>query len=206
MTPWFSFRFLPRCGLQVAVWLLALALSGASVYAHNGDDHGAAVPLVADSPRFFTTTAASEKFELVLRYEPLAAHEPAKLRLFVADFATNAPIAHARLTLTVVEDPAVRLAARETAPGDYLLIGEFPHNRLYGLTVQVVGPDGRADLLLLRPVAVGQSIPSTAGADAAAAPDAAPLPWRWVLLTVGGFAAGAGLTAFFFLRNRRRSS
>ncbi len=187
-------------GLLVA--LLSILLLTVPARAHNGDNHGAASASAAAGSPYFTASAVSENFELVLRYEPLRANEPATLRLFVSDFATNEAIHGARLTLTTTGAPTVRLTATETAPGDYRLTGQFPANRPYDLAAQVVTPDGRADLLLLRPVEVGKELPTkTADPDHAADAPAPWLTWPAALLALGGVLLGAGLTA---LLNRRR--
>lgn len=184
--------------------VLILLLLTLPVRAHNGDDHGNAPVVSAAGPRYFTTAAVSDNFELVLRYEPLRAGEPATLRLFVADFATNVPIHGAKLTLTTTDAPTVRLTATETAPGDYRLTGTFPANRSTSLAAQVVAPDGRVDLLLLRPVEVGKTLPGAVDThdDHAAGPW---LKWRTAGVALGGVLVGVLLTALL-LRRRRRAA
>ena len=183
-------------------WLVLLLLAvGKPATAHNGEDHDAPKTTAAPGATYFTTSAESDNFELVLRYTPLRAGQPATLRLFVSDFVTNVPIAGATLTLTTTGAPAVRLTATETAPGEYRLSGQFPANRAYALAVQVTTPDGRADLLLLQPVEVGKDLPAPA---AAAGPSAGTpwLTWRGGLLALGGLLLGAGLTAALLRRRR----
>ena len=184
--------------------LVLLALAGPTT-AHNGEDHGAPKPTTAPGAKYFTTSAESDNFELLLRYEPLRAGQPATLRLFVSDFVTNEPIHGATLTLTTTEAPAVRLAATETAPGDYRLSGQFPANRAYALAAQVATPDGRADLLLLQPVEVGKQLPALVAATEPAA--GTPwLTWRGGLLALGGLLLGVGLTAALLRRRRMPAS
>lgn len=185
------------------VWV-ALLVGTLPARAHNGDDHGTAPVVAAAGPRYFTTTAVSDNFELVLRYEPLRAGEPAPLRLFVADFATNVPIHGAKLTLTTTEAPTVRLTATETAPGDYRLTGTFPANRATSIAAQVVAPDGRADLLLLRPVEVGKELPGAADA-ADDHPAHSWLTWHTAGVALGGVLLGVVLTVLL-LRRRRRAA
>ena len=190
-----------RAGLGGGLLLLVLllVLLALSTRAHNGEDHGPAPATTVPGGRYFTTSAASANFELVLRYEPLRAGEPATLRLFVADFATNVPIHGATLTLTTTEAPTVRLTATETAPGDYRLTGTFAANRPTSLAAQVVAPDGRADLLLLRPVEVGKELP---GAPGTAAEHTASrwLTWRTAGMALGGLLVGVLLTVILLRR------
>jgi hypothetical protein len=201
MRPLDLFRLLTR-------WLLPLVLVLAltdPTNAHNGEDPGAPKPTATPGATYFTTSAESDNFELVLRYEPLRAGQPATLRLFVSDFVTNVPIHGATLTLTTTDAPAVRLTAKETAPGEYRLNGQFPANRAYALAAQVATPDGRADLLLLQPVEVGKELPAPAAATEPAA--GTPwLTWRGGLLALGGLLLGAGLTAALLRRRRSAAS
>ncbi len=188
-----------------AWWFLVLLFVGnLPARAHNGEDHGPAPAATAPGARYFTTTAVSDNFELVLRYEPVRAGESATLRLFVADFATNVPIHGAKLTLTTTEAPTVRLTATETAPGDYRLTGTFPANHPTSLAAQVVAPDGRVDLLLLRPVEVGKELPGAADTHDDHATDSW-LTWRTAGVVLGGVLLGGVLTALL-LRRRRRAA
>ena len=199
MRPPDLFRLLTR-GLVPLMLVMALV---DPTNAHNGEDHGAPKATAAPGARYFTTSAESDNFELVLRYEPLRAGQPATLRLFVSDFVTNVPIHGAMLTLTTTDAPVVRLSATETAPGDYRLSGQFPADRAYALAAQVATPDGRADLLLLQPVEVGKELP----APIVAAPPPTPwLTWRTALVALGGLLIGAGLTAVLLRRRRSGAS
>lgn len=177
--------------------LLLLSLLGGSARAHGGEDHGDEA--AAHGPagaRYFSTFAASEQFELLLRYEPLHPGEPAHLRLFLADFATNVPIRGAKLTLTVPEDRTLRPTATEQGPGEYLIEGSFPKKQAYSLTVTVAAGE-RADLLLLKNIAVGRELPPEEPEEVAAQPW---LSWKTGLLLAGVFLAGMALTALLLRR------
>ncbi|WP_345232711.1 hypothetical protein [Hymenobacter saemangeumensis] len=176
--------------------LLTFLLTGGPVLAHGGEDHGAeAKPSGAAGPSYFSTFAASEQFELLLRYEPLKPGEPAHLRLFIADFATNAPIRGAKLALTVPEDNTVKLTATERGPGEYLIEGSFPKKQAYSMTVTLSAGE-QADLLLLKGIDVGKELPHDEHEDAAQ-----PwLTWKTGLLLAGMFLAGMGLTALLMRR------
>jgi hypothetical protein len=188
---------------QLLLLLLGLLLAGAA-QAHGGEDHGegaqAAAPAGATS---FSVAALSEQFEVLLRYEPLEGGQPADLRLFLSDYATNAPIKGAKLTLTNPEDAALKWVVTEQEPGIYLVEGEFPKNQPYSFALNVVAND-RADLLLLEGIRVGEKLPV-----AAAAPVVAPglfSSWKTVLALVGAFGLGIGLTALLMRRRRAASS
>ncbi|UOG72901.1 hypothetical protein MTX78_12255 [Hymenobacter tibetensis] len=182
---------------QLVMLLLGLLLAG-NAHAHGGEDHGAgaqaATPAGATS---FSVAALSEQFEVLLRYEPLTAGQPADLRLFVSDYATNAPIKGAKLTLTNPEDATLKWAVIEQEPGMYLAEGEFPVNKPYSFALNIIAGE-KADLLLLEGIKVGEKLP------VAATPPTAPsvFSWKILLALVGAFALGMALTALLLWRRR----
>ncbi|MCA8833326.1 hypothetical protein [Hymenobacter pini] len=184
---------------QLLILLLGLLLSGAA-YAHGGEDHGdgakASTPAGATS---FSVAALSEQFEVLLRYEPLEGGKPADLRLFLSDYATNAPIKGAKLTLTNPEDANLKWAVTEQEPGIYLVEGEFPANKAYSFAANIVAGD-KADLLLLDGIKVGEKLPVAATASVAAPSLFAS--WKTILALVGAFVLGIGLTALLLRRRR----
>ena len=185
---------------QLLILLLGLLLS-APARAHGGEDHGdgpkAGTPAGATS---FSVAALSEQFEVLLRYEPLEGGRPADLRLFLSDYATNAPIKGAQLTLANPEDAQLKWAVKEQEPGVYLVEGQFPANKAYSFTVNVVAGD-KADLLLLEGIKVGEKLP-VAEAPHADAPGLFS-SWKTILALVGAFALGIGLTALLLRRRRQ---
>lgn len=177
--------------------VLSLLLAG-TAHAHGGEDHGeggaAAAPAGATS---FSVAALSEQFEVLLRYEPLEGGQPADLRLFLSDYATNAPIRGAKITLTNPEDAQLKWAVTEQEPGTYLVEGQFPANKAYSFTANIVAGD-RADLLLLEGIKVGEKLPVADG-PAVTAPSIFS-SWKTILLLVGAFLLGIGLTVLLLRR------
>ncbi|GAB2464829.1 hypothetical protein GCM10011375_35440 [Hymenobacter qilianensis] len=183
--------------LFVFLLLGLLGFGAPAATAHGGEDHGETATATAAGAQYFSVTSQSAQFELLLRYEPIKAGEPAHLRLFVSDFATNAPISGARLTFTVPENDKLQFAATPQGPGEYLVEGQFPANKAYGLTVNIVA-DKRADLMLLKGIEVGKELP------VAAVLTAEPfLTCKMGLLLLGGFLAGVALTALLLRRRTR---
>ncbi|QIX60599.1 hypothetical protein HER32_05120 [Hymenobacter sp. BT18] len=181
---------------QLLILLLSVLLAGPAL-AHGGEDHGdgpkAATPAGATS---FSVAALSEQFEVLLRYEPLEGGQPADLRLFLSDYATNAPIRGAKLTLTNPEDAALKWAVTEQEPGIYLVEGEFPANKPYSFALNIVAGE-RADLVLLEGIRVGEKLPV-----AEAPPAAAGLfsSWQTIAALLGAFGLGIGLTVLLLRR------
>jgi hypothetical protein len=144
----------------------------------------------------FSVAALSEKFELLLRFEPLEKGQDADMRLFISDYASNAPIKGAKLMVTCPEAANLKFSVSEKSPGSYLVEGNFPENKKYSLAVNVVAGD-QADLMLLAGIEVGKKLP------VAAVPDAAPTlfsSWKNILLLVGAFVLGIALTAVLMRR------
>ncbi|TGE14529.1 hypothetical protein [Hymenobacter elongatus] len=179
------------------ILLLGLLGTGTAA-AHGGEDHGdAAKAGTAAGATSFSVAALSEQFEVLLRYEPLTGGKPADLRLFLSDYATNAPVKGAKLTLTNPEDAALKWTVTEHEPGIYLVEGEFPANKTYSFTANIVAGE-RADLLLLEGIAVGKKLP-VAAAPVAATPSFFG-SWKNLLLLAGAFLAGIALTALLMRR------
>lgn len=181
--------------------LLGALLLATSTWAHGGEDHGeAAAATSGAAPTSFSVAALSESFELLLRYESLEAGQPAHLRLFVSDYATNAPIKDATLTITSPEDATLKWVVEPQEPGEYLLEGQFPAKKKYSFAVNVVA-GAKADLLLLENIEVGKKLP-VAPVPATTAPGLFS-SGKTIAALLGAFVLGGGLT---FLLLRRRNS
>lgn len=98
--------------MKHAVALLSVALTTMNpALGHGGEDHGAPPPPVAQAvePR---TAAATEEFEVVTSLEGK------KLVVYVDRFASNEPVAQAKVE---IEGAGLTGVASETAPGTYVL-------------------------------------------------------------------------------------
>ena len=188
---------------QLLIMLLGLllgALPSGPAHAHGGEDHGEGAKAgTAAGATSFSVAALSEQFEVLLRYEPLEGGQPADLRLFLSDYATNAPIKGAKLTLTNPEDARLKWAVKEQEPGIYLIEGQFPANKTYSFTVNVAAGE-QADLLLLEGIKVGEKLPVATTAPVAAT--SLFSSWKTILALVGAFVLGIGLTALLLRRRR----
>jgi hypothetical protein len=125
--------------MKVATALLAAALLGIApaVVGHGGEDHGAPPPAVSQAvaPR---ASAATEEFEVV------AVLEEKQIVIYVDRFASNEPVAHAKIEL---EGAGLKGIASEVAPGTYVmgLATAIPPAR-HPLTISIEAGD-TADLL-----------------------------------------------------------
>lgn len=96
----------------VAVALLSVALTTMNpAFGHGGEDHGAPPPPVAQAVEL-RTAAATEEFEVVTLLEGK------KLVVYVDRFASNEPVAQAKVE---IEGAGLNGVANETTPGTYVL-------------------------------------------------------------------------------------
>lgn len=179
------------------IWLLA---GSPPATAHGGEDHGAATAPTGKDMTYFTSQAISDKYELVLHYEPLEAGETGKLRLYINEFDTNRPVEGATLKLSSPEADKLTLAVKPIGKGIYELSGTFPAKRTYSLTVSLNAGPG-ADLLLLPGIEVGKDLPvGTASVPATMSAHWYENPY---LLLGGGLLLGM-ILMFLLMRTRNR--
>ena len=184
-----------RKTLFLLLWPLLVATAA---LAHGGEDHGDAKAVTLAGATTFSAVATSEQFEVLLRYAPLKPGADADMRLFLSDFATNAPIKGAKFIFTSPEDPKLKFETTEKGPGEYLVETTFPAKKAYSMTVQV-SAGAQADLLLLEGLVVGKELPVAAAPAAMAQPW---LTWKTGLLLLGTFLLGV-VAAVLLIRRRR---
>ena len=99
--------------LIILLWLPALA------FAHGGEDHGDAKKATNLALSYFSSEAASDKYELLVKYNPIIPGKEATLKLFASEFNTNKPIDSANIQVTVTGNPAIKVAVSKTQNGVY---------------------------------------------------------------------------------------
>ena len=180
---------------------LLLALTAQPATAHGGDDHGAGEAPGGNGMTYFTSQAVSDKYELVLHYEPLEAGEGGKMRLYINEFDSNKPVVGATLQLSSPEDDKLKLTVKPIGAGIYELSGTFPAKKTYSLTVSLNAGPG-ADLMLLAGIEIGKELP-VAAVTASAVASTAWYQHPFVLLGVGLLLGMALMFGLLRLRNRR---
>ena len=121
----------------IAAAFLALA---PAAFGHGGEDHSAPSPAVSQdvAPR---ATAATEDFEAV------AVLEGKHLVVYVDRFASNEPVAQAKVEIEVNGGAGLKGLATEGAPGTYVMDLAAPlAPARHALTISIETADG-ADLL-----------------------------------------------------------
>ena len=101
--------------IKLIAIFLSLIANCTLLIASGGDDHthGDEKPSATEqAQKYFTSEAVSDKYELLIRYEPIHIDEPAHLTLFVSEYATNKPIDKAELKITAQEEYGLRILLR----------------------------------------------------------------------------------------------
>lgn len=176
-------------------FLILTLLTTMNAFGHDGDDHGEKPKTVQTGKGYFTVNSISEVFELVLRYEPLKAGKKYSMKLFLSDFASNAPIENAKIDISSTEDANLKFIAKQIEPGIYSVEGSFPENKSYNLVANISAGD-MADLMLINDIQVGKTLETEEVHED-------PLfTTNSILLLIAGLIGGA-IISFFILRKRR---
>lgn len=196
--------FKPGCVGPLAFALLAAVLSSvAPAWAHGDEPHGdAAAPAVRDGAS--VASALSPAFEVVLVVPARTAASPLHGTLYLADFASNAPVAGATLTLTVPGRTDTLRVTPTAEPGVYSVEGPALPTTAQSFALRVSAGDARALMLLALP-ASAPSAASTAEDASRSAETSAPVPWLWFGI-VAALGLGVALWLVRVARQRRRES
>lgn len=109
------------------IFTVLLLSSTLSAYGHGDEDHGVAPPMASQSiaPR---AVAATDEFEVV------AIPDARKLTIYVDRYATNEPVAAARVE---IEGAGLKGVAKEAAPGVYVMAMAPLAPGKYPLTISI---------------------------------------------------------------------
>ena len=137
--------------LIILLWLPALA------FAHGGEDHGDAKNATNSALSYFSSEAFSDKYELLVKYNPIIPGKEATLKLFASEFNTNKPLDSVNLQVTVAGNPTIKVTISKTDKGVYELKIIFPEKKAYNLITNINGNAG-ADLLQLNNIEAGKEL------------------------------------------------
>lgn len=206
MRPFDRYR---QAALTIAMMLLIHAVAAG----HAGEDHGDAAPAATQSAAamqgdLLTTSGATDYFEIVAKYAATDAGRDTRVRLFVADFATNRPIRDAALTLAFKPAGAVvRTPPTAVAPGIYDVVVRFPRDTVYHL-VATVSADRRTDFVEVRNLYAGDAAErfleehaTTATAPAVVQKDGND----WLIALAIGLVVLAAVVSVVIVRRRKAS-
>ncbi|MEE9215276.1 MAG: efflux RND transporter periplasmic adaptor subunit [Thermodesulfobacteriota bacterium] len=179
--------------------IIMMCLFSTHLLAHEGHDHKDENKDSKQTGKpYFMVTSISEKFELVLRYKPIKDNEATKMKLFISDYETNAPVDSAKITITCMEDDNIKFDIKQIEPGIYIIEGIFPEQRAYSLVANII-TSGNADLMLLEGIEVGKELPM----DGENNSEHSGANWTTVLFVIISFIAGVIITLFIGKRRKK---
>lgn len=190
-------RLIAITRLLLPVILLLTSARRDILLAHGGEDHGT----VAESPVTvptatggeLSTSGSTEQFEMLLKYSLPTVGDPAPVRFFIAEYATNAPVTGASFVLASKPSGVVfNKVPVMISPGIYQADLNFPGDTVYTL-VATVSVGGRTDFIELRNVYAGETAERflaehSAGGVPNQTADTGTSWWVWVLAALGALA------------------
>ncbi len=112
-------RSLRAIGVPVVATCFLLGLSFGTSQSHGGVDHGAPQAVATGDPNTVIRAVASARYEVVVKYRSLADGGRIPLRIYVSDFATNAPVRGAMVEFTTTVPAKFATSLHAGAPGVY---------------------------------------------------------------------------------------
>ncbi len=139
--------------------ILLVLLMGLSIpsqaFAGPGHSHDEVAPVDKhEGVSYASSEVFSDKYELLLRYDPIHPGEVAHMTLFISDYETNKPVNEAKISIIAQEDSGITFSIHQNGNGTYSIEATFPEKRDYSLAVRLEGPLG-PDLMLLEHIEVG---------------------------------------------------
>ena len=151
-----------RALLGAIVALVAVHGNMLPAHGHGDEDHGDAAPSGATAAagsqgETLTSEGVSDYFEVVAKYPATDAGDDVRMRLYIADFATNRPIVDAALALSFKPGGVkIKQAPTMIAAGIYDGVFRFPGDGTYAMVMTVT--DGqRTDFVEVRDIHAGAS-------------------------------------------------
>jgi hypothetical protein len=189
-----------------------LVMAPIAAHAHAGEDHGEAkapppAAVAGMQGNVLTSSATTDYFEVVAKYPVTEAGEETRMRLFVADYTTNSPVASAELSLAfrpagvrVIKAPAM------ISPGIYDLVVSFPDDTIYSFVATVTAAK-RTDFVEVRNLYAGDAAERfLAEHGGAASTTEKESESSWMLPAAIIAAALASIIAIVAFARRRRST
>jgi len=131
-----------------------------TLVASGGDDHTHGeeeAPKAAVGATYFSSESTSDKYELLLRYEPLQVGERSVLTLFVSDYASNKAIDLSSIAVSVPEDASLKFSIQQSDQGIYTIEGVFPQAKVYSFMVELNSAAG-PDLMVVPEIHAGRTL------------------------------------------------
>jgi hypothetical protein len=202
----------PGLRAWLAAALMALTAAPTPLLAHAGEDHGEAqspapVTIAGMQGDVLTSSSTTDYFEVVSKYPATDAGDDTRMRLFVADFATNRPITGATLALSFKpQGVEIRQAPKMVSPGIYDVVVRFPNDATYSMVATITAGQ-RTDFVELRNFYAGdaaQTFLAEHATNVAVTTEEPGTPWTMIAAIAAG-ALAVGLLIVVLLRRRRKA-
>lgn len=176
-----------------------LGLLPVLVFAHGGEDHGDAKKASVSPASYFSSEAASEIYEVLLKYSPIVPGKETSLRLYLSEYNNNKPIDSAKLEITVAGNPNIKIALVRIDKGVFELKTTFPEKKAYNLVININSYAG-IDLIQLNNIEAGKELAAKATTESSPHPHWYSSNWFFGLI---GLLIGL-LVMFFVNKSRSR--
>jgi hypothetical protein len=194
----------------IASAVMVLMAAPTVLFAHAGEDHGEAqntapVAVAGMQGDVLTSSSATDYFEVVSKYPATDAGDDTRMRLFVADYATNRPVTGATLALSFKpQGVEIRQAPKMVSPGIYDVVVRFPNDATYSMVATITSGQ-RTDFVELRNIYAGdaaQTFLAEHATNVAVTTEESATPWTMIAAVAAG-ALGVGLLIAILLRRRK---
>lgn len=186
--------------LIAIIFFFSSYLSSTLVMAHGGEDHGDAKPKASISTKnYFSTTAISDVYELLVKYEPIKQNEDTHFKIYVSDFESNKAVDSAKMIITSPEDDKLKFEYKQLDNGIYEIHTKFPDKKIYSLTVSINSSLG-ADLISIPNIEVGKQLPLMEDTTSI---EESFFDKGWVLLSIGFLCALILIYVLNKLKNKK---
>lgn len=145
-----------RLIIQFLFTLLPIIIS-----AHGGEDHGKTKKTTLSPLSYFSSEAASEIYEVLLKYSSIEPGKETTVRLYLSEYNTNKSIDSAKLEITVADNPNIKIRVVRVNSGVFELKAIFPEKKAYNLVLNINSYAG-IDLIQLNNIEVGKELAATA--------------------------------------------
>ncbi len=119
---------------SAAFWVICALLGRTS-----GEAQSAPTPGALD-PSAIVRSATDDNYEVVLKYQAVSSEGAIRATLYLSDYATNAPIDNARITLRTTQPARITATAVQTKPGIYGIDLPSTTPGDYTAVVAIAGP------------------------------------------------------------------
>ena len=143
------------------IFQFLFALLPVVVFAHDGEEHDKTKKTTLSPLSYFSSEAASEIYEVLLKYGSIEPGKETTLRLYLSEYLTNKPIDSAKLVATVAGNSNIKITVVRVDKGMFELKAMFPEKKAYNLIININSYAG-IDLIQLNNIEVGKELTASA--------------------------------------------